>query len=76
MSYSNASLAQFLSGASPTPNNMQRNAQPQFDVNQFKQGVRNMDNNFLNQLILQARQQGISEQDIQNGLSMINNLRK
>lgn len=42
---------------------------------QFKQFLPMMNENMLNQLITQARQQGISEQDIQNGLNFINSMR-
>lgn len=42
---------------------------------QFKQFIPMMNQNMINQLIAQARQQGISEQDIQNGLNFINSMR-
>lgn len=42
----------------------------------FQQWLPQINDNMLNQLILQARNQGIMEQDIQAGLKMINNLRQ
>ena len=40
--------------------------------NQFKAWLPNLNQNMLNQLVLQARQQGIPEKEIQAGLQYIN----
>ena len=42
---------------------------------QFQQWLPNLNNNMLQQLVQQARQQGISEQDIKTGLEFLNQLR-
>ena len=42
---------------------------------QFKQWLPQINNNMLQQLVQQARQQGISENDIQTGLNFINSMR-
>lgn len=42
---------------------------------QFKQWLPQINNNMLQQLVQQARQQGISENDIQAGLKFINSMR-
>lgn len=42
---------------------------------QFKQMVPMLNQNILQQLVQQARAQGISEQDIQEGLNYIQNLK-
>ena len=42
---------------------------------QFKQWLPQINNNMLQQLAQQARQQGISENDIQAGLKFINSMR-
>lgn len=46
------------------------------NVQQFQQWLPQINDNMLNQLVAQARQQGIEEQDIQAGLQMIANLRQ
>lgn len=43
---------------------------------QFKQFVPQLNQEMINQLITQARQQGISENDIQSGLNFLNQLNK
>ena len=52
----------------PRTNNGTPNVNPQ----QFKAWLPNMNQNMLNQLVLQARQQGIPENEIQAGLQFIN----
>ena len=47
----------------------------QINPAQFQQYVPNLNDNILSQLANQARQQGISEQDINNGLNFIRSLR-
>lgn len=42
---------------------------------QFRQWLPQLNQNMLQQLIAQARQQGISDNDIQTGLNYINQLR-
>lgn len=51
--------------------------QRQIGINpqQFQQWLPQINNNILQQLAQQARQQGISEQEIAAGLSFINSLR-
>lgn len=46
------------------------------NVQQFQQWLPQINDNMMNQLVMQARQQGIKEQDIQAGLQMIANLRQ
>lgn len=46
------------------------------NIQQFQQWLPQINDNMLSQLAAQARQQGISEQDIQNGLNIINKLKK
>lgn len=58
-------------GATPQ---QQRN--PQFNQQIFTQKIKQVNDQFLNQVVEQARAQGISEQDIQNGINLINNLRR
>lgn len=48
---------------------------PQFDSNQFKKIVPQLNDNLLSQFVLQARAQGISDADIQKGLELINSLK-
>lgn len=42
---------------------------------QFRQIVPNLSENFLEQLVKQAKSQGISEKDIEDGLKFIKNLK-
>ncbi len=49
--------------------------QPQFDINQFKYLAATLNNDSINRLVAMARQRGISEQDIQTGLQMLNSIR-
>lgn len=45
---------------------------PNINPNQFKAWLPNLNQNMLNQLVLQARNQGIPEKEIQAGLQYIN----
>ena len=62
--------------------NQQYGAMPQqhknvaFNQQIFTQKIRQINAQFLNQIVDQARAQGISEQDIQDGINLINNLRR
>jgi hypothetical protein len=49
--------------------------QPQFDINQFKHLAATLNNDSINRLVVMARQRGMSEQDIQAGLQMLNSIR-
>ena len=51
------------------------NQRPSINPNQFMQVVMTLDKNALAQLAQMARNQGISDQDIQDGLKFINSLR-
>lgn len=77
-------MMNFPMGQIPVPapvQKMMRQMSPQSNQNvpvnqsQFKQFLPMLNDNMLNQLIAQARQQGISELDIQNGLNFINSMR-
>lgn len=77
-------MMNFPMGQIPVPAPVQRmmgQMSPQSNQNipvnqsQFKQFLPMLNDNMLNQLIAQARQQGISELDIQNGLNFINSMR-
>ena len=57
----------------PVP--QQLNRQTGVNPQQFQQWLPQINNNIITQLAAQARQQGISEQDIQAGLNFINHLR-
>lgn len=48
---------------------------PPINQQQFRQFLPQLNNNMIEQIVAQARQQGISEQDIQNGLNFISQLR-
>ncbi len=50
--------------------------QPRIDPQQFASVAATLDDNSLNQLINMAKMRGISDQDIQTGLSVINQYRK
>ena len=55
----------------PQPRPQQNGVNPQ----QFQQWLPQLNQNMLSQLINQARQQGMSEQDIQAGINFINQMR-
>lgn len=52
----------------------QRQSQTGINREQFKQWLPQINNNMLQQLVMQARQQGISERDIQAGMNFIQGL--
>ena len=54
------------------PNNNQR---PQINPQQFTQVVQTLDQDSLSRLVQMARNQGISDADIQAGLNFISSLR-
>lgn len=62
-----------------TPANYQNlpsgNQRPQINPQQFTQVVQTLDQNSLSRLVQMARNQGISDADIQAGLNFINSLR-
>ena len=55
------------------PNKRQQNIP--LNQNQFKQFLPNIDDNILQQLVQQAKQQGISDNDIQAGINFIKQLK-
>lgn len=57
-------------------NNIMPNGNMPINQNQFRQYLPNIDNNILSQLVQRARQQGMSENDIQSGLSFIEQLKQ
>lgn len=61
-----------LVGQMVSPNTQQN--QP-FDPDKFQRMIPNLNNNLLQQVIQQARSQGIPENKIQEGLNYINSLR-
>lgn len=48
---------------------------PQFDPIRFKQGIANLDQNALQNLVMQARNCGIPDAQIQSGLNYILSLK-
>lgn len=62
-----------------TPVNYQNlpcgNQRPQINPQQFTQVVQTLDQNSLSRLVQMARNQGISDADIQAGLNFISSLR-
>ena len=50
--------------------------QPTINPQQFVSVAATLDDGSINQLVAMARQRGISDQDIQSGLSFINQYRK
>lgn len=62
-----------------TPANYQNlpsdNQRPQINPQQFTQVVQTLDQNSLSRLVQMARNQGISDADIQAGLNFISSLR-
>ena len=62
----------------PLPQQMQFPQQPQqsgINPQQFQQWLPQINQNMLQQLINQARQQGMNDADIQAGLNFINSMR-
>ena len=58
------------------PLSMSPPQQPRIDPNQFISVAATLDDNSLNQLVTMARNKGISDLDIQNGLSFIKQFRR
>lgn len=61
-----------MAPAQPMP--VQRQPQPQIDPQQFRQFAITLNDNALASFAQLARQQGISEADIQNGIRFIKSL--
>ena len=61
-----------MAPAQPMP--AQRQSQPQIDPQQFRQFAITLNDNALASFAQLARQQGISEADIQNGIRFIKSL--
>lgn len=77
MAYYNNSLIQQLFPNSNQLAPMRLNSQqPRVDPQQFCSVVATLDDQSVQQLVLMARQRGISDQDIQSGLGFINQYRK
>lgn len=57
-------------------NNMMPSGNMPINQNQFRQYLPNIDDNILSQLVQRARQQGMSENDIQSGLNFIKQLKQ
>jgi hypothetical protein len=53
---------------------VQKQAQPQIDPQQFRQFAITLNDNAIASFVQLARQQGISETDIQNGIRFIKSL--
>ena len=70
MVYSNPFQAMFQQ-MQPQPRQPQI---PQFDLQQFRQFAITLNDNALNNFAQMARMQGISEQDIQQGIKFIKSL--
>lgn len=64
-----------MNNFNPFANFGQQNMGPQINPSQFKTYLPQINENMMNQLIQQARQQGISEEEIQQGLNFINSMR-
>lgn len=47
------------------------NRQPAMNQTQLAAAMQNIDKNTLSQFVIQARQQGISEQEIESGLNFL-----
>ena len=58
------------------PNMMGAQHNQKININQFKQYIPNINDNIFEQLKQQARNQGISEEDIEKGMEFIKNLTK
>lgn len=56
--------------------NMMPNRNMPINQNQFRQYLPNIDDNMLSQLAQKARQQGMTENDIQSGLNFIKQLKQ
>lgn len=63
-------LSQLMSRSQP-----QKSVQQDFDPDKFKAIIPQVPDTLINQTILQARMQGISEEQIRQGLALINKYR-
>ena len=72
----NPIINQLFPSNTTTPLSMSPPQQPRIDPNQFISVAATLDDRSLSQLINMARQQGISDNDIQNGINFINQYRK
>lgn len=60
----------------PIPaNQLPQNGKPKLNPEQFKAWLPQLNDNILSQLQQEARAQGMSEEDIKQGLSFINSMR-
>lgn len=64
-------MQMFNRGNNQTPVQNQNQQLPQLDKIKFKELLPNLNDNTLEQLVNQARQQGLSDDDIQRGLKFI-----
>lgn len=77
MAYYNPLIQQiFNTTAQPVPQPPKQQQQLTVNPQQFASVAATLDDNSINQLIAMARQRGISDQDIQSGLTLINQYRK
>lgn len=58
------------------PNSQQQQSRQQIDPQQFKQLAITLDKSSLQKLVQQARQKGVSDKDIEDGLNFILNLQR
>lgn len=58
------------------PNSQPQQSQQQIDPQQFKQLAITLDKSSLQKLVQQARQKGVSDKDIEDGLNFILNLQR
>lgn len=56
-------------------NSLNQNSNQGIDIQQMKQVLSQLDNNKLQRLVAQARLQGVSEQDIEAGLQIIQQIK-
>ena len=58
------------------PNSQLQHSRQQIDPQQFKQLAITLDKSSLQKLVQQARQKGVSDKDIEDGLNFILNLQR
>ena len=58
------------------PNSQSQQSRQQIDPQQFKQLAITLDKSSLQKLVQQARQKGVSDKDIEDGLNFILNLQR
>ena len=69
-------MMQYSQYPMPVPaSQLPQNGKPKINPEQFKAWLPKLNNNMLSQLQQQARAQGISEEEINQGMSFINSLR-